>query len=105
MLLDGVRPAFVEGKGVITCHFGKLPLLPQTYTIRMGVRGEDCATFLVKTEDVALFNVIGGAEELGLHGELANSLAGRSAPVLVPYEWHLPNGKIVPVRLELQRGK
>jgi lipopolysaccharide transport system ATP-binding protein len=104
MLLDGVRPDHVEGKGVITCLFRKVALLPQTYTVRMGVRGEDGATILMKTEDVALFNVIGNARELGFYGEVANSFVGQSAPMLVPYEWHLPDGRRVPITCSAEIG-
>ena len=38
MLLDGHRPDFLEGAGQITCTFRSIPLLPQSYTVKMIVR-------------------------------------------------------------------
>ena len=90
MLLDGHRPRTIEGKGFIKCRFRYLPLLPQMYTVRIGVRDKGGTAMLVKAGEAASFRVSGTASELGLTGELADSDAWGASSVLVPYEWYLP---------------
>ena len=36
MLIDGITPDFIEGKGSISCRFKNLPLMPQTYSLWHG---------------------------------------------------------------------
>ncbi len=93
MLLDGIRPDFVEGDGVISCTFPFLPLLPQVYTVSAGIRANDGATNLVRPRPYATFRVTGNLYELGWNGNVAESLIRDSSPVLVPYEWKLPDGE------------
>jgi lipopolysaccharide transport system ATP-binding protein len=93
MLLDGHRPERLEGSGVLTCRFAGLPLLPQLYVLRLGVRARDGLTTLVRTVDAGHFAVSGAARECGFFDELADNHAANSAPVLVPYEWRLPDGR------------
>jgi len=95
MLLDGHRPDFIEGTGILACTLKGIPLLPQTYSVRMGVRGENGVTFLIKTEEVAFFNVQGTAKTMGWAGESADSLMSSAAPIFIAYEWSLPDGKRV----------
>jgi lipopolysaccharide transport system ATP-binding protein len=98
MLLDGARPEVLEGRGHIRCTFHKLPLLPdQMYRVMFGGRESDGFSFLFKTTEASHFLVTGSAEEMGLKGELADSLVGQSAPVLLPYTWELPDGRTVSV--------
>jgi lipopolysaccharide transport system ATP-binding protein len=98
MLLDGARPEVLEGQGCIGCTFHTLPLLPgQMYRIMFGGRKEDGFSALFKATEVTHFLVTGSAEEIGLKGELADSLVGQSSPVLLPYTWELPDGRIVSV--------
>lgn len=98
MLLDGVRPAWIEGSGTLRCVFKNLPLLPQTYTIQMGVRNQDGTQLLLKSGEVAFFNIEGTAQEIGLRGEVADSvISSNSAPILIPYEWQLPDGQLVSI--------
>ena len=94
MLLDGVRPDYVEGQGILSCTFQSLPLLPQNYHISAGIRSEDGALNLVRPRQFGLFRVVGKLEDMGLAGTLAESLARDSAPLLMPYEWLLPDGTI-----------
>jgi lipopolysaccharide transport system ATP-binding protein len=105
MLLDGHRPEYIEGRGVIRCVFSQLPLLPQLFTIRIGVRDKNGIRPLVKTADVATFRIAGAAGDLGLHGEIADADAWESSPVLIPYEWYLPDGRIKTVRVSQAEAK
>jgi lipopolysaccharide transport system ATP-binding protein len=92
MLLDGYRPAAVEGDGRIACRFRSIPLLPQAYTVRLGIRASDGREWIVPMQDVASFTVAGRAEDYGFQGEDFHGAASRSAPVVIPYEWLLPDG-------------
>jgi len=47
---------------------------------------------------VAYFNVVGDLAEYGYEGEFL-SRASSSTPVVVPYEWLLPDGTIAAVSL------
>jgi lipopolysaccharide transport system ATP-binding protein len=98
MLFDGHRPDFIEGAGILTCTLKGIPLLPQTYSVRMGARGENGVSFLVRTQEVAFFNVQGTAKTVGWAGENADSLMSSAAPVFIAYEWRLPDGKHVFVK-------
>ncbi len=93
MLLDGIRPEFLEGKGVLTCVFSELTLLPQVYTLSLGVRDNDATTILVPATEIGFFSITGLVSDIGLDGEVADSFAPTASPLLVPYEWRLPDGK------------
>lgn len=97
MLFDGHCPDYIEAEGILSCTFVSLPLVPQTYTVRMGVRAQDGITLLTPTQEVGFFNVVGQMKEFGFQGELAEMLSWDSAPVVLPYKWHLPNGRTIPV--------
>jgi hypothetical protein len=99
MLLDGRRPEALEGSGKLLCRFVGLPLLPQTYTVRMGVKTSDGGDYIMDVQDVASFVVDGVGPECGFEGELFHRVAGRSAPVIVPYAWTLPDGRVEEVAL------
>jgi hypothetical protein len=98
MLLDGHRPAFLEGPGQITCTFRSIPLLPQGYTVKLSVRAENVKDLIVDYQEVAYFSVVGDLAEYGYKGEFL-TWAPRSTPVVVPYEWRLPDGTTADVAL------
>ena len=92
MLLDGYRPAALEGKGMISCRFRSVPLLPQSYTVRLGIRASDGREWIVPMQEVTSFTVSGGPQDYGFQGEDFHGVASRSTPVVIPYEWLLPDG-------------
>jgi lipopolysaccharide transport system ATP-binding protein len=98
MLLDGHRPSSLEGTGKISCCFRSIPLLPQSYTVRMIVRGADPSEVIIPYQDVASFNVVGDLAEYGYRGDFLQ-YAHRSTAVVVPYEWQLPDGTTATVSL------
>ena len=98
MLLDGHRPDVLEGPGQITCKFKSIPLLPQSYTVKMIVRSANVKDLIVTYQDVAYFNVVGDLAEYGYKGDFL-TYAIHSTPVVVPYEWRLPDGAVIPVAL------
>jgi lipopolysaccharide transport system ATP-binding protein len=102
MLLDGHRPEALHGTGVIVCRFKSLPLLPQSFSIRMAIRAKDGKEIIMKYQDVSSFAVSGNLERYGYKGEF-QALAPRSTPVVVPYEWRLPDGTIASVSLSSLR--
>jgi lipopolysaccharide transport system ATP-binding protein len=98
MLLDGVRPDTVHGRGTVRCIFAQLPLLPQQmYVVSIGGRESDGKTILFSSTEVARFRVTGTAKEIGLLGEMAEMLVGSSSPVLIPYAWELPDGRTIDI--------
>jgi lipopolysaccharide transport system ATP-binding protein len=93
MLLDGHRPASLDGTCKLACRFKSLPLLPQSYAVKMSVRTRNGNDRIVNYQEVAYFNVVGDLTEYGYKGEFL-SRASNSTSVVVPYEWHLPDGTI-----------
>jgi hypothetical protein len=101
MLFDGQRPDFVAaGQGQISVTFQAPWIIPQTYTVSMGVRAGDGTTPLLQSRDVAFFNVIGRMAEYGMVGEPADVLAGGSTSMILPYAWRFPDGKVVNVAMQ-----
>lgn len=98
MLLDGYRPEWIEGEGKIRCTFRSIPLLPQNFSIRMRVQSTDAREMIIPYQDVAYFTVAGDLAEYGYQGEFWR-WASHSTPVVVPYEWTLPNGATMAVSL------
>lgn len=98
MLLDGHRPECLQGAGQITCTFRSIPLLPQNYAVKMIVRSSNVKDVIITYQEVASFSVAGDLAEYGYTGEFLTN-ARYSTPVVVPYEWRLPDGKTVAVAL------
>jgi lipopolysaccharide transport system ATP-binding protein len=98
MLLDGHRPDLLNGAGKITCTFKSIPLLPQNYTVKMIIRSANVKDLIVNYQEVAGFSVVGDLAEYGYKGEFL-TYARHSTPVVVPYEWRLPDGTTAAVSL------
>lgn len=98
MLLDGHRPDRLEGRGQISCTFKSIPLLPQSYIVKMIVRASSINDLIVPYQEVAFFSVVGNLSEYGYKGQFMQ-FAKHSTPVVVPYEWRLPDGTTVAVAL------
>jgi lipopolysaccharide transport system ATP-binding protein len=93
MMLDGARLPVRPGPGIFRCKFANVPLIPQTYTVRMMIRGADGVNNLVPMQDVAYFDVIGDLESCGLRGDY-RTRADRSVSVMIPYEWTTDDGSV-----------
>jgi lipopolysaccharide transport system ATP-binding protein len=98
MLLDGQRPDALFGVGKLSCRFKSLPLFPQNYSVKMSVRTKNGNDMIVRYQEVAYFSVVGDLANYGYRGEFL-SRASNSTPMVVPYEWHLPDGTIASVSL------
>jgi lipopolysaccharide transport system ATP-binding protein len=98
MLLDGHRPEFLEGSGKILCTFRSIPLLPQSYTVKFSIRAESITDWIVPYREIACFSVVGDLADYGYKGDF-ETWALRSTPVVVPYEWCLPDGTTAAVAL------
>ena len=101
MLLDGHRPGSLHGPGKIACTFKSIPLLPQNYTVKMIIRSENVKDLIITYQEVGGFSVVGDLGDYGYKGEFLN-FARYSTPVVVPYEWRLPDGTIAEVALNRQ---
>ena len=55
MLLDGHRPDFLEGSGKISCTFRSIPLLPQSYTVKLAVRASNVRDLIIQLPGSSLF--------------------------------------------------
>ncbi len=98
MLLDGQRPDVLEGAGEISCCFKNIPLLPQKYSVKLSIRTRSGEEIVVNYQEVAQFTVVGNLSDYGFRGGFL-ARAATSTPVVIPYEWHLPDGRIAPVSL------
>lgn len=99
MLLDGHRPEALVGTGKLSCRFKALPLFPQSYSVKMSIRANNGSDMIVNYQEVAYFSVVGDLADYGYKGEFL-SRASNSTPVVVPYEWNLPDGTTALVSLE-----
>ncbi len=99
MILDGHCPKFIDGSACLLCTFPNIPLLPQDYTVGIGVRRVDGEYFVATLDPAAQFTVLGPLSEYGLHGRIAERLLDGCIPVMVPYRWTLPDGEQVSVSL------
>jgi lipopolysaccharide transport system ATP-binding protein len=104
MLLDGQRPETLIGTGQILCRFREIPLLPQTYALRLSIWASDGRDSIVKQQEVASFTVDGALEDSGFRGELFHRHVGRSTPVVIPYDWTLPDGSVRSVGIRSGRA-
>ncbi len=98
MLLDGSQPPFIEGIGRVQCRFKSLSLLPQSYTVRMGVRARN-RDHIIDVQEVGAFTVAGDIKVFGYQGAW-HSLAVKSVPLVAPYDWVLPDGSVAGFGLE-----
>ncbi len=98
MLLDGCQPEVLTGQGKISCTFKAIPLLPQSYSVKLGIRAADGREHILQLQDVASFDIDGHLESMGLAGNF-RGLAYRSTPVMIPYEWEFPDGTVAPMAL------
>jgi lipopolysaccharide transport system ATP-binding protein len=94
-LIDGYRPEkFNKGMNKIKCTFLQVPLLPDQYTIHMGLRDSGGMNSITESKDVASFSISTVLSEVGLNPILADSLASDSVSPVIPYRWEFEDGKI-----------
>jgi hypothetical protein len=98
MLLDGHRPEFINGKGIISCRFKSVPLLPQRYTVQLAINASNGKDALIDCEDVGSFIVKADLADYGYKGEFQTRVS-ESTSVVIPYEWQLPDGTTAMVSL------
>jgi ABC-type polysaccharide/polyol phosphate transport system ATPase subunit len=101
MYLDGQQPDAIQGEGTIRCTFKNVPLLPQqSYAVQLAIRDSAPGLkSLFNVQDIANFEVFGTLSDYGLTGELADRMAPHTASLVLPYEWHLPDGTQRPVAI------
>jgi hypothetical protein len=64
----------------------------------MRIQGADPGEMIVPYQEVVSFDVSGDLTAFGFRGEFLK-YARHSTPVVVPYDWLLPDGTIAPVAL------
>lgn len=91
MLRDGSIGGVLDGPGTLECRFETLPLLPRTYEIWCGVRGEHGFGNLVAWQRLRHFRVVSDEKR---HGKAAAMTEATNPPVLLPHRWTLREGGI-----------
>lgn len=104
MLYDGACPDFIEGHGVISCIFSGFRLLPQPYSIMLGIRHKNAYNNYIPATEIGTFFIVGTALDYNMQSEHAENFFQTFYSLVVPYEWHLPNGQIISVN-ETNRKK
>lgn len=104
MYVDGHQPESLYGKGVLSCRFKSIPLLPQSYTIQMAIRTSEGKDSIVPPQEVGSFYVVCDLEDYGMNGKLVHGLIDKTFPVLIPYEWTMPDGSTASASLSLPEG-
>jgi len=95
MTFDNLTPDAIEGSGTIGCRFWPPLLLPQTYTVVIAARGGDGTSMLMASKyDAAFFTVVGLMSEYGMDAPGADAQASNANGLVVPYEWHMPDGSV-----------
>ena len=93
-MLDGFVPKlFKKGINRFACRFNKLPLLPGTYFIHLGIRANDGLTLLTDSKDVAIFNIISKLSDIGFNGSMADIISDNWFQPLVEYTWDFDDNK------------
>jgi lipopolysaccharide transport system ATP-binding protein len=98
MQLDGCRPAVLQGTGLIVCRFKSIPLLPQSYTVKLAITAKDGNYPILSYQDVISFTVAGDLQKYGCKGEFRLRVL-RSNSVIVPYEWVFSDGTVASIAL------
>jgi lipopolysaccharide transport system ATP-binding protein len=98
MLLDGHRPKFLEGKGIISCRFKSIPLLPQRYTVQLAIKASNGKDVIMDYEELGSFIVTADLVDYGFKGEFLTRIS-EATSVVIPYEWQLPDGTTASVAL------
>ncbi len=98
MALRDQRPEVLEGRGVITCRFPAVALMPrQSYVLSLGGLKRDGHTPLFPKTEVARFQVTGDTGDLGFDAEPAERVMLHAPSVLLPHEWSFhPTAPAVP---------
>jgi lipopolysaccharide transport system ATP-binding protein len=95
MYMDDFRPEVLSGEQTIRCVFPAPPFVPgHSYSVRFGLNEQDAVTQLIAPGEVAHFNVTGDASDVGFEAETAGQFLPKFPPLLLPYRWELPGGRI-----------
>jgi len=98
MMLDGHRPRVLNGKGLISCRFKSIPLLPQRYTVQLAIRASNGKDVLMDYVDIGSFVVKANLVDYGYKGQFQTRVS-EATSVVIPYEWRLPDGTTAIVSL------
>jgi ABC-type polysaccharide/polyol phosphate transport system ATPase subunit len=92
MLIDGYGPEWIEGSGIVECHFDNLPLTPKMYEVLLFARNSEGLVDIIHMDTYARFRVTDeGLEAVTLGGPMALSLLRQGGPLYVPRVWRFYN--------------
>ena len=93
MLIDGHGPDCIEGRGVVECHFDRLPLTPKVYDILLFVRSAEGMTDIATMRTCARFQVTAdGIDKIPLRGPMAINHLRQGSVVYLPRTWRFYDG-------------
>ena len=95
MFFDDARPDELRGQGVISCRFKDVRLLPDNYTVNLGIKEQKGRTYLVQPSPVISFRMLGTAPGMGMPGKNAHNFFKKFSPIVRSYEWIMPDGKTI----------
>ncbi len=87
-------PFLKKGVNEVSLTFKKIPLLPQEYFLRIGMRTYDGKTFLMTSKDIGCLTVISRISDMGIIKPFAEEAAMDSVTPFIPYEWNFGNNNI-----------
>jgi lipopolysaccharide transport system ATP-binding protein len=103
MLYDGACPDLIEGHGSIRCTFNGVYLLPQPYSIMLGIRAKNAYNNYIPATEIGTFFVMGTASDYNMHSEHAENFFETFYSIVVPYEWQLPDGQKISIDVPKKR--
>jgi ABC-type polysaccharide/polyol phosphate transport system ATPase subunit len=95
MLMDGLGPDQIQGKGVVECRIDRLPLTPKVYGIKLAAfQSGNALTEVATRRTIASFRVTDeGVDSVSMRGPLALTILRQGPPVYVPRVWHFYDGQ------------
>tara|TARA_B100001250_G_scaffold414394_1_gene452489 strand:+ start:3594 stop:4922 length:1329 start_codon:yes stop_codon:yes gene_type:complete len=95
MLIDGLSPHYIEGKGSIKLYLKNLKLSEQLFTINIGLRDSKNEVIASTIITAAGFYVKNNFKKMNIKSPYATKFI-KASPILIPYVWEYDNKKLYP---------
>jgi hypothetical protein len=84
---DGQCPERLEGRGVLSCTFERLPILPGGYQVMLIVVDKQAVRSYLPNVPVATFRIVSPLSAYGFAARTAPGYHNTAPFVMVPYVW------------------
>jgi len=89
--LDGQSPDLLPvGRHRVGVRFHQPQVMPQMYTVRFGITGQDTKTQIMPPTDLTEMSVEATASDFGFSGTRAEATLGKTSPMYTPWTWRFP---------------